>query len=53
MDIGEYEFGNMDYVFAEGHIVIHPDFLNKTPCKWCCKYFGDVLYMDEYQNYFK
>lgn len=53
MDIGEDGFGNIDYVFAEGHIIMHPDFPHKTPCKWCCKYVGDVLYMDEYQNYFK
>lgn len=52
MDIGIDEFGNREYVFVEGHIVMHPDFPHKTPCKWCCKYVGDILFMDKYLNDF-
>ena len=47
MDIGKDASGQTDYVFAEGHI---PDYPNTTPCKWCCKYAGDVLYRDDYQK---
>ncbi|WP_038354619.1 hypothetical protein [Escherichia marmotae] len=48
MEVGVGESGAMEYVFAEGYILPHPNYDATTPCKWCCKYVGDVEYMEDY-----
>lgn len=52
MDAGADASGEVEYVFAEGYVYINPCYPYKTPCKWCCKFAGHILYRSEYNKLF-